>query len=71
MSLHIHRFLDLIKSTEARGQRDIYMPLKDAKDLSMEITRLLLTLENLRSETSTAQQTIEVKLSGGDFKTPS
>ena len=49
MSLHIHRFVDLIKATESRGQKDLQMPLRDAKDLHSDITKLLVTLEELRT----------------------
>ena len=66
MSLHIHRFVDLIKATEARGQRDLHMSLRDAKDLHADITKLLVTLEQVRDSTSTPPTSIE--LSGGDFK---
>lgn len=66
MSLHIHRFVDLIKATEARGQRDLHMSLRDAKDLHADITKLLVTLEQVRSNNPTEPTTIE--LSGGDFK---
>lgn len=70
MSLHIHRFVDLIKATESRGQRDLHMTLKDAKDLHADITKLLVTLEDLRkgaAETA-AEPVIQVELTGGSFK---
>lgn len=75
MSLHIHRFIDLVKATEARGQRDLHMPLRDAKDLHADITRLLTTLEEMRSSRpATAPEpvqtdVIEVQITGGSFKT--
>ena len=71
MSLHIHRFIDLIKATESRGQRDLHMTLRDAKDLHADITKLLVTLEELRRNTSTAPVTpeiTEVQIAGGSFK---
>jgi len=71
MSLHINRFVDLIRSTEARGQRDLYMPIRDAKDLQADITRLLTTVEELRRAQSTAapaQEVIEIEITGGSFK---
>jgi len=71
MSLHIHRFIDLIKATESRGQRDLHMTLRDAKDLHADITKLLVTLEELRRNTSTAPATTEiteVQITGGSFK---
>lgn len=66
MSLHIHRFVDLIKATESRGQRDLHMSLRDAKDLHADITKLLVTLEQIRDTNTTTPSSIE--LSGGDFK---
>jgi hypothetical protein len=71
MSLHIHRFVDLIKATESRGQRDLFMPLRDAKDLHADITKLLVTLEQLRNQSSSDNtEVIQVELTGGSFKNP-
>jgi hypothetical protein len=72
MSLHIHRFVDLIKATEARGQKDLQMSLRDAKDLHSDITKLLVTLEELRTTRSRApnDEVIEVVMDGGSFKNP-
>ncbi len=71
MSLHINRFVDSIKAHEARGQRDFTMSLRDAKDLHADITKLLLTLEAMRSVATApaTEQVITVELSGGSFKT--
>jgi hypothetical protein len=69
MSLHINRFVDAIKAAESRGQRDLTMSLRDAKDLHSDITKLLLTLEGMRSQKPLAkEQTITVEMSGGSFK---
>lgn len=70
MSLHISRFVDLIRATEARGQRDLHITLKDAKDLHADITRLLVTLEELRKApaAASAEPVIQVELTGGSFK---
>jgi hypothetical protein len=73
MSLHIHRFVDSIKAAEARGQRDLQMNLRDAKDLHADITKLLITLEQMRKESDLDSQSTEpitVELTGGTFKTP-
>jgi hypothetical protein len=72
MSLHIHRFVDAIKAAEARGQRDLQMTLRDAKDLHADITKLLITLEQMRKPaTDTDDSVIKVELTGGSFKSPS
>jgi hypothetical protein len=73
MSLHINRFIDAIKAHEARGQRDFVMTLRDAKDLHADITKLLLTLQNVY-ESSTQQESqepLDVVVDGGSFKNPS
>ena len=70
MSLHINRFVDAIKAAESRGQRDLVMSLRDAKDLHGDITKLLLTLESLHTQNKQLkEETITVELNGGSFKT--
>jgi hypothetical protein len=70
MSLHINRFVDAIKAAESRGQRNLTMNLRDAKDLHGDITKLLLTLEGMRNQKAQAkEESITVELSGGSFKT--
>lgn len=69
MSLHINRFVDAIKAAESRAQRDLTMSLRDAKDLHSDITKLLLTLEGMRTQ-SLNQQTVTIEMSGGSFKNP-
>lgn len=72
MSLHIHRFVDAIKAAEARGQRDLQMTLRDAKDLHADITKLLVTLDQMRKPSDTTNtDVIKVELTGGSFKSPS
>lgn len=68
MSLHIHKFVDSIKAHEARGQRDFMMPLRDAKDLHADITKLLLTLEQMREQQARGAEVVEVQITGGGFK---
>jgi hypothetical protein len=67
MSLHINRFVDSIKAHESRGQKDFTMPLKDAKDLHADITKLLLVLEQLRQTNGKTDDTIQVEITGGTF----
>ena len=68
MSLHINRFVDSIKAAESRSQKDLVMPMRDAKDLHGDITKLLLALEQSRQASAVQNQPIEVVLSGGSFK---
>lgn len=67
MSLHINKFIDLIRAQESRGGRDVSMSLGDAKSLHSDITKLLLTLEKLREEQSKTDEVITVEVTGGSF----
>lgn len=64
--IHISKFVDRIKSFEARGIRDFSMPIQDAKDLHADITKLLLQLQNSPGQTTT--EVIEVELRSPGFK---
>ena len=68
--IHIQRFVERLQGFEARGQKDYIMPLKDAKDLHADITKLLLTLEVLREsqQTTPVENVITVNMDGGSFK---
>jgi hypothetical protein len=69
MSLHINRFVDLVKAHEARGQRDLAMPIRDAKDLHGDITKLLLAVTELQRQLleQKQQEVIEVNFTAGKF----
>jgi len=69
MTIHLQRFVDRVRGSEARGARDFAMSMQDAKDLHADITKLLLDLHALR-ENSTDKQTnstITVEVDGGSF----
>ena len=68
MSLHINRFIDLVKAQESRNARDVTLTLREAKDLHGDITKLLLALEHLRAEQVRNQEPIVVEITGGSFK---
>ena len=69
MSMHINRFVDSVKAHEARGQREFMMPIKDAKDLHADITKLLLAMIDMQNTLLQVQkeQVITVELGGKDF----
>jgi hypothetical protein len=69
--IQIQKFINKIRSFDARGVRDFTMPLSDAKDLHTEITSLLLQMEDMRSkliEQVESQETTDTIMSGGSFK---
>ena len=65
MSLHISRFVDRLKSFEARGQRDFSMPIQDARDLHADITKLLMKLE--QQTTTAAQEPMQIEVVAPKF----
>ena len=67
--IHIQKFIERIQGFEARGQKDFIMPIKDAKDLHTDITKLLLAMETLRDQAKEQQQdqVITVDITGGSF----
>ena len=69
MSIHIQKFIERVQGFEARAAKDFTMPIKDAKDLHADITKLLLALNVLREGATTAQtnDTITVEIEGGSF----
>lgn len=70
MSLHINRFLDRLRAAESRQQRDVTMTLTEARDLHADITRLLMTVEDLRShvtQQNDQQEVVTINVEGGSF----
>jgi hypothetical protein len=67
--IHIQRFIERLQGFEARGARDFTMPIKDAKDLHADLTRLLITLQAARESAVDAAQDsgITVEMKGGSF----
>ena len=68
--MHLQRFIDRVQGTEARGLKDVSIPLSDAKAMAAELTRLLLDMQTLREHAvkQTQGDVIEVSMDGGTFK---
>jgi hypothetical protein len=66
MSLHIDRFVDLVRSHDAKGKRDVVLSIQDARNLLGDITKLLNQL-NRQNLPKTENQT-QVEISGGRFR---
>jgi hypothetical protein len=67
--IHVQKFIERLQGFEARGARDFTMPIKDAKDLHADLTRLLITLQAARESAVDAAQdsAITVEMKGGAF----
>lgn len=68
--IHLQKFIDRVQGAEARGLRDMSIPLSDAKAMSAELTRILLELQSYREQmaTKSTEQVIQVSMDGGTFK---
>lgn len=70
MTIHLQKFVDRVRGSEARGARDFTMSMQDAKDLHADITRLLIALQTLQQAHTNiaAEGVFEVQIQGGTFK---
>ena len=68
--IHLQRFIDRVQGTEARGLKDVSIPLSDAKSMAAELTRLLLDMQTLREQAvnQSKEEVIKVTMDGGSFK---
>ena len=70
MTMHIQKFVDRLRGSESRGQKDFIMTVVEAKDLHADITRLLLQLQDLQElqqKTTIDQSVIKVEVTGGSY----
>lgn len=65
--LYITRFIDRLQQLESRGAKDFTCPMQDAKQLHSDITKLLLDLEQLRTQPQASEEVIRVEMGGGSF----
>lgn len=65
--LYIKRFIDRLQSFESRGSKDFSCPMQDAKNLHADITKLLIDLEQAKSQQPTQEQVVTVQMEGGSF----
>ena len=67
--MHLQKFIDKVQGTEARGLKDVSIPLSDAKAMHAELTRILLELQGYRELASQQpkDEVIQVSVNGGSF----
>lgn len=66
-SLYIKKFIERLQHFEQRGAKEFSCPLNDAKSLHSEITKLLLDLEETRSQQPNSPEVVRVEMTGGSF----
>ena len=69
--LYIRRFIDKLQQLELKGSKDFTCPIADAKNLHSDITKLLLDLDHVKSQSQDSQQkkeeVIQIEVGGGTF----
>ena len=70
MNMHINRFLDKMAVVEAKQNKDVILPIADARGLRDDITKLLAELHDLNKNQpiSQANEVTQVEIKGGSFK---
>jgi hypothetical protein len=69
LSIHLQKFIERVRSNDARGGKDFVMPMKDAKGMAADLTELLLELRAFQTAILKEQQNqvLEIKIDGGKF----
>jgi hypothetical protein len=71
MTIHINRFVDRLRSTESKNQRDLILSIHEARDLHADITKLLARLNELEQKiiqtTQSNSEIVKVEIQGGSF----
>lgn len=70
MTMHINRFLDKMAVVDAKQNKDVILPIADARGLRDDITRLLADLHELSKKRDSEQkdEVIQIEVKGGSFK---
>lgn len=67
MMMHINRFMDKMTVADSKQNKDLVLPMTDARGLRDDIARLLLDLHEL-SKNKNQNEVIQVEVKGGSFK---
>jgi hypothetical protein len=66
--LHIKKFMDKVSVVEARMNKDVILPINDARGLRDDIAKLLADLHELSREQDKEPNVMQVEVKGGSFK---
>lgn len=64
--LHIKKFMDKMSVVESKMNKDVVLPIVDARGLRDDITRLLADLHEISSNTE-KKEVIDIQIKGGSF----
>lgn len=67
--IHLKQFIDKMAVVESRQNRDVVLPINEARGLRDDIVRLLADLHELsRKQPAASDEIIKVEVKGGSFK---
>lgn len=67
--IHLKQFIDKMTVVESRQNKDVVLPINDARGLRDDILRLLAELHELsKKQPSTNGEVIQIEVKGGSFK---
>lgn len=64
--LHIKKFMDKMSVVESKMNKDVVLPIVDARGLRDDISRLLADLHELTTNTE-KKEVIDIQIKGGSF----
>ena len=64
--LHIKKFMDKMSVVESKMNKDVVLPIVDARGLRDDISRLLADLHELSTNTE-KKEVIDIQIKGGSF----
>lgn len=66
--IHIRKFLDKMRLMESKKNKDIVIPIDEARGLRDDISKLLADLHELNDKDKSKEEVIKVEITGGGFK---
>ncbi len=65
--IHINNFIDKIKFFESKNSKDFIIPLSEAKNLHMDITKLLLAIQDTTKSHNPTESHDDISVDGGGW----
>lgn len=66
--IHIKKFIEKVSLIESRNNKDVVLPISDARGLRDELTKLLADLYDMNKNKKQEEPVTQVVMRGGSFK---
>jgi len=66
--IYIKKFIDKVSLLESKMNKDVILPITDARGLRDEISKLLSDLHDSNAKKEKVEEVIKVEITGGKFK---